>query len=111
MNYIDTVVRVLGVITPLAVALLGSQLWKLTAENRKTNSEAKNNDATGAATLSAAALTLVLPYKQQVDEMSIRMGKMEAFIGEQVDWELIVVEKCRQNGGPMLPPPPQRPRF
>lgn len=111
MTWVETVLKVLAVITPLAVAVLGAQVWMISSEKRRTNAAASNDEASGVATLSAAAIALLSPYKVQVTELLDKVEKMETFIDLQVDWELLVVQACRENGGPMLPAPPPRPRF
>ncbi|OZE35592.1 MULTISPECIES: hypothetical protein [unclassified Rhodococcus (in: high G+C Gram-positive bacteria)] len=111
MTWLDTVLKVFSVITPLAVAVLAAQLWMISSQKRKVNADAGNSEASGAATLSAAALTLISPYKDQVNDLVATVKRMEEFIDLQVDWELVVVQTCRDAGGPILPPPPIRPRF
>ncbi|KQU47530.1 hypothetical protein ASG84_26710 [Rhodococcus sp. Leaf278] len=111
MTWLDTVLKVFSVITPLAVAVLAAQLWMISSQKRKVNADAGNSEASGAATLSAAALTLISPYKDQVNDLLLKVEAMEQFIDLQIDWELDVVRTCRDAGGPILPAPPARPRF
>lgn len=108
MPWLDTALKILTIVVSLVVALLGAQLWKVRAENRRANSEANSNDATAASTVTATALSLVGPLSVKNTELNAALNLWERYEVSQRSWNALVA-RTAEEAGVTLPPPPDPP--
>lgn len=108
MEWVDTTIKVLTIVSSVVVALLGAQFWRIRSENRRVHSEADNNEASAASTVTATALSLVGPLSAKNAELNEGINAWEKYERDQRAWNLLVLREAAANNL-SLPPPPDPP--
>ncbi|OZC59272.1 hypothetical protein CH276_22765 [Rhodococcus sp. 06-470-2] len=121
-EWIDTIVRIFGVVGTIATAFLGAKLWQWRAQLRQLNAEASQAEAGAAsgkadATETMVQTALLLGNPALVSAIGQRLTVLEKWAEDERSWQSDdkawkedVVARARAAGWD-LPAPPTPPPF
>jgi hypothetical protein len=104
---LDTVLKIAGVVGAILSAIIGAKVFG--PEKRKTDSEARGNEASSAKVISEAAILWSQEWKTELDELRDYVDALEDSIDAWTEWARSAALLLEQ-GGVTLPPRPPRPR-